>query len=184
MSAVITGIDARDRRAGDVPRTAGGLLFGAGHESAAIAEPARALVLRRGRDGAYFDLFILVANPGADAGAACGPPTSCPTAARSTSEFPVAPQSRFNIWVDCEDAQLADTAVSTVIESLNGVPSSPSARCGGRERAGRRRTTLPAARRRARVGDRRRRTRRSAQPDTYVLIANTSETTAWVDRDA
>lgn len=34
----------------------------------------------------------------------------------------VAARSRFNIWVDLEDALLADTAVSTTITSLNAVP--------------------------------------------------------------
>lgn len=31
-------------------------------------------------------------------------------------------RSRFNIWVDSEDAQLRDTAVSTIVTSTNGVP--------------------------------------------------------------
>ena len=36
--------------------------------------------------------------------------------------YTVAANSRFNIWVDYEDARLADTAVSTTIRSTNGVP--------------------------------------------------------------
>ena len=34
----------------------------------------------------------------------------------------MAANSRFNIWVDYEDARLADTAVSTTVRSTNGVP--------------------------------------------------------------
>jgi hypothetical protein len=34
----------------------------------------------------------------------------------------VGPSSRFNIWVDLEDPRLADTAVSTIIESTADVP--------------------------------------------------------------
>ena len=101
---------------------AGGLLFGAGHESAAIPEPAARWFFAEGATGAYFDLFILVANPGTAAGARCGPRTCCRTAATVEKQFTVGPQSRYNIWVDYEDARLANTAVSTVIESLNGVP--------------------------------------------------------------
>ena len=36
--------------------------------------------------------------------------------------YPVAGNSRFNIWVDQADGQLADTAVSTTIRSTNNVP--------------------------------------------------------------
>jgi hypothetical protein len=36
--------------------------------------------------------------------------------------YTVAANSRFNIWVDYEDARLANTAVSTTIRSTNGVP--------------------------------------------------------------
>ena len=44
----------------------GGLAFGAGHESAGIRTPATEWYLAEGATGAYFDLFVLIANPGAD----------------------------------------------------------------------------------------------------------------------
>ena len=40
-----------------------GQLFGAGHESAGITAPATRWFLAEGATGAYFDLFVLVANP-------------------------------------------------------------------------------------------------------------------------
>ena len=45
-----------------------------------------------------------------------------PTGDTLVKTYTVAPQSRFNIWVDLEDAALANTAVSTILESTNGVP--------------------------------------------------------------
>ena len=37
-------------------------------------------------------------------------------------DYLVAPESRFNIWVDLEDTRLADTAVSVTLDSIDGVP--------------------------------------------------------------
>ena len=41
-----------------------GQVFGAGHESAGITAPATEWFLAEGATGSYFDLFVLVANPG------------------------------------------------------------------------------------------------------------------------
>lgn len=96
-------------------------VFGAGHESAAIATPSTEWFLAEGATGTFFDLFVLIANPGtseADVRATF----LLPDGTSLTRRYTVAPTSRFNIWVDTVDPLLVDAAVSTIIESLNGVP--------------------------------------------------------------
>jgi hypothetical protein len=99
---------------------AGGLMFGAGHESAGIGDPSVRWFFAEGATGPYFDLFVLVANPGTrDAQVTAS--YLLPDGTTIVKHYLVGAQSRFNIWVDHEDAALANTAVSTVIESTNGV---------------------------------------------------------------
>jgi hypothetical protein len=98
-----------------------GVPFGAGHESAGVTAPATSWFLAEGATGAFFDLFVLLANPG-NTNALVEARYLLPTGAVITRQYDVAARSRFNIWVDLEDAALADTAVSTTITSLNGVP--------------------------------------------------------------
>ena len=61
----------------DVP----GQTFGAGHESAGITAPATEWFLAEGATGDYFDLFVLIANPGPPTPRS-RPPTCCRTARR------------------------------------------------------------------------------------------------------
>jgi streptogramin lyase len=98
-----------------------GLPFGAGHESAGVTAPAGAWFLAEGATGAYFDLFVLVANPNATA-AELWATYLLPDGTTVEKAYTVAPNSRFNIWVDYEDPKLANTAVSTTVRSTNGVP--------------------------------------------------------------
>jgi hypothetical protein len=98
-----------------------GLAFGAGHESAGVTAPAEEWFLAEGATGPYFDLFVLVANPNATA-AEVEATYLTPDGTTITKAYTVAPTSRFNIWVDYEDARLADTAVSTRLRVTNGVP--------------------------------------------------------------
>jgi hypothetical protein len=92
----------------------GGLMFGAGHESAGVTEPAPAWFLAEGATGPYFDLFVLLANPGL--GPAHVTATYLlPSGATLIKPYTVAPESRQTVWVDLEDARLADTAVSTTL---------------------------------------------------------------------
>jgi hypothetical protein len=63
----------------------------------------------------------LIANPG-DAPAEVTATFLLPAGPPLDKAYTVAPRSRFNIWVDTEDALLADTAVSTIVTSTNGVP--------------------------------------------------------------
>jgi uncharacterized repeat protein (TIGR01451 family) len=98
-----------------------GQTFAAGHESAGVTAPATSWFLAEGATGSYFDLFILVANPN---------PQAAQVQARYllqdgtviVKDYGVAPNSRFNIWVDLDDARLANAAVSTTVTSTSGVP--------------------------------------------------------------
>ena len=101
----------------DVP----GQPFGAGHESAGITAPANEWFLAEGATGSYFDLFVLIANPGTS-DAQVEATYLLPDGTTVVKRHTVGATSRFNIWVDLEDARLADTAVSTTIRSTNGVP--------------------------------------------------------------
>ncbi len=110
--------------------TAGGLFYGAGHESAGIRAPAPQWFFAEGATGDFFDLFILIGNPnptGAQVTATFlfDDGTTCSTRVGSTvenGELVVGPQSRYNIWVDALTIpgcprSLANAAVSTTITS-------------------------------------------------------------------
>jgi hypothetical protein len=102
--------------------------FAAGHESAGVMAPALDWFLAEGATGAFFDLFVLIANPSTSAATvvveylrASGPPL--------TKTYSVAPQSRMTIWVDDEQLPagsgqkpLAQGSVSTAVHVTNGVP--------------------------------------------------------------
>jgi hypothetical protein len=98
-----------------------GQMFAAGHESAGLTAPALQWFLAEGATGPYFDLFVLIANPGTrDAQVEA---SYLLTGGQTvTKAYTVPAASRFNIWVDYEDAALADAAVSTTIRSTNDVP--------------------------------------------------------------
>jgi len=98
-----------------------GQLFAAGHEGAGVTAPATRWFLAEGATGTYFDLFVLVANPAAVAAPVMAT-FLMPDGTTITRHYTVGPSSRFNIWVDVEDPRLADTAVSTIVESTAGVP--------------------------------------------------------------
>ncbi len=95
--------------------------FSAGHASAGVTAPATTWFFAEGATGPYFDLFVLVANPG-DTPAQIEASYLLPDGSSVEKQFSVPGNSRYNIWVDYEDARLADTAVSTSIRSANGVP--------------------------------------------------------------
>lgn len=77
--------------------------------------------LAEGATGPFFDLFILVANP-TDADADVEATYLEPDGQIVVRNYEVAANSRFNIWVDLEGPELADTAVSTTLHSTNDVP--------------------------------------------------------------
>lgn len=130
--AALTGLAATDLSAvliADQPviveramyRDGFGQVFGAGHESAGVTTPATQWFLAEGATGSYFDLFVLIANPNAGAAQIQGR-YLLPDGTVVLKNYQVPGNSRFNIWVDFEDAQLADTAVSTTITVTNGLP--------------------------------------------------------------
>ena len=98
-----------------------GRFFGAGHESAGVTAPSTQWFMAEGATGSYFDLFILIANPQATP-AVVQAEYLLGSGQVITKTYEVAGNSRFNIWVDLEDAALANAAVSTRITSTNGVP--------------------------------------------------------------
>jgi hypothetical protein len=98
-----------------------GRSFGAGHAGAGVTEPAVRWFLAEGATGPYFDLFVLVANPDTRV-AQVRATFLLPDGRTIAKDYTIQPTSRFNIWVDQEDPALADTAVSTTVESTNGVP--------------------------------------------------------------
>ena len=101
--------------------SAPGRVFSAGHDAAGAIAPALEWSLAEGATGPYFDLFVLVANPGAQA-ADLEARFLLPDGRVIPRQYQVAPRSRFNIWVDHEGSDLSNTAVSTVVSSTNGVP--------------------------------------------------------------
>ncbi len=98
-----------------------GQTFGAGHESAGVTAPSLTWFFAEGATGSFFDLFVLLSNPGGT-DASVRADFLLPSGTVVTKTYTVVANSRFNIWVDLEDAQLADTAVSTTITVTNGVP--------------------------------------------------------------
>ena len=107
--------------------TSQGRPFNAGHESAGVTSPRLRWFLAEGATGDYFDLFVLIANPGDEP--ASLRVTYLLADGQTYARTLVAPaNSRSNIWVDLErfdgvaGTPLADVAVSTVVEALNDVP--------------------------------------------------------------
>jgi CSLREA domain-containing protein len=122
VSAVVTslnGVAIIVERA--MYRSVGTQVFGAGHESAGVEAPATEWYFAEGATGSFFDLFFLVANPNA-ATSSVEARYLKPDGTVVTRTYQVAGDSRFNIWVDLEGAELADTAVATTFRALNGVP--------------------------------------------------------------
>ena len=95
--------------------------LGAGHESAGVTAPATQWFLAEGATGSYFDLFLLVANPNPQ-NAEIQVDYLLTSGQVLTKQYSVSGNSRFNIWVDREDALLADAAVSSRVVSTNSVP--------------------------------------------------------------
>ncbi len=93
-----------------------GQTFAAGHGSAAVTAPNTDWFLAEGATGPYFDLFVLIANP-SNTPAAITARFLKPDGTTVTRTYAVPAKSRFNIWVDQEGPELANTAVSTTITS-------------------------------------------------------------------
>ena len=100
---------------------AGGRLFGAGHASAGITTLAPTWSFAEGATGPYFDTFLLIANP-SSAAITVRATFLLPSGTSIQRTYDIAPRSRFNIWVDRAAPELENTAVSTVLESVDDQP--------------------------------------------------------------
>lgn len=103
-----------------------GQTFAAGHESAGVTAPALDWFTAEGATGDFFDMFLLLANPGTEE-ALVEATYLLPDGSTLDKTYPVPAASRFNIWVDAElipghGLALADTAVSVALHVTNGVP--------------------------------------------------------------
>ncbi len=98
-----------------------GQRFGAGHGSAGVTAPAAEWFIAEGATGPYFDLFVLVANPGV-VDATLEVTYLLPDGTRVVKPHRAPAGERVTIWVDLEDPRLEDTAVSTIVRSVDGVP--------------------------------------------------------------
>jgi hypothetical protein len=102
--------------------------FAAGHESAGVTAPSTEWFLAEGATGSFFDLFVLIANPGVQP-ALVHVDYLLPGGGTLTKQYAVAGESRFTIYVDDEQLPagsgqrpLASTAVAMRVASDNGVP--------------------------------------------------------------
>jgi hypothetical protein len=128
----------------------------------------------------FFDLFVLVANAG-DADAEVEATYLLPDGATVKKSYTIAAGRRSTIHVDLEDAKLSDTAVSTTVRSVNDVPIvveramwwPDGGWSEGHSSAGVTTTGTAWAIADGEVGGAR-------DVDTYILVANTSETTGAV----
>ncbi len=98
-----------------------GTPFLAGHDASAVPAPALNWFLAEGATGAFFDEFILLANPSTTL-AQVQVDYLLPDGTVVPRAYDVAPESRLTIRVDEQHPWLADTAVSARLHSLNGVP--------------------------------------------------------------
>ena len=101
--------------------SAGGVPFAAGHEGMGITEPALQWFLAEGATGNFFDLFVLIANPGT-AAAEVSVKYLLPDNQSFTKTYRVAGEGRVTISVDGEDVRLANTPVSMIVTSTNNQP--------------------------------------------------------------
>ncbi len=104
-----------------------GRMFEAGHESAGVTAPATSWYLAEGATGEFFDTFVLLANP-TDSAAEVRLTYLTDAGQTWTRDVTLAPNTRFNVWVDLESFDggvtfpLAATAFATTVASTNGVP--------------------------------------------------------------
>lgn len=98
-------------------RTSHGVAFNAGHDSAGVTAPARNWFFAEGATGGFFDLYLLLANPGATAANVTVRYLLPGGAAPQSVPYAVGPTSRETISVEGELPALADTAVAMIVES-------------------------------------------------------------------
>jgi hypothetical protein len=101
-------------------RNLSGQPFGLGHDSMGVTAAATSWFLAEGATGTFFDLYLLIANPGSTA-AIVRADYARPDGSVVTQTYTVRANSRFSIYVDSVPG-LENTAVATTLTSTNGVP--------------------------------------------------------------
>jgi hypothetical protein len=101
--------------------SAPGQPFRAGHGGAAVSAPALRWFLAEGATGTFFDMYVLIGNPGTTA-ANLTLTYLLPSGETVTKTHDVGPQNRLTLTVADEDPRLADTPVSVIVESTNSQP--------------------------------------------------------------
>jgi hypothetical protein len=101
-------------------RTAAGEPLRLGHGSMGVPAAATEWFLAEGATGSFFDLFVLIANPGAT-DANVDVRFARPDGSAVTRQYTVGAHSRFSIYVD-GITELANTSVATTVTSTNAVP--------------------------------------------------------------
>jgi hypothetical protein len=168
--------------------TTGGQAYSAGHESAGVTAPGLSWFLAEGATGAFFDMFILVANPDPTNAATVQATYLLDNGTTLSKTYTVAPSSRRTINVDSEQFPggqlLANAAMSTILTSTNDVPIVveramwwPGGAQGpwyeGHNSAGATQTGAAWALAEGEIGG-------SVGASTYILVANTGTTEASV----
>jgi hypothetical protein len=152
-------------------------LGGAGIAGTAVTSTAPRWFLAEGATGSFFDLYYLLANPSTQ-DTRVRITYLLPSGAPLVKEYDLPRQSRRTLGVDFEDARLANTSVSAIVESLDstGIVVERSMWWPGQGNwqeghlaAG---VTAPGARWALADGE----TGGANAAQTYVLIANTSAT--------
>ena len=99
---------------------AGNERFGAGHSSAGLTALSRSWFFAEGATGPFFDLFLLLANPGS-ARVTVNATYLLPGGATVSRAYVLEPNSRRTIAVDSEAPELANTAVSASLTASDGI---------------------------------------------------------------
>jgi hypothetical protein len=97
-----------------------GQAFGLGHASMGVTAPAITWFLAEGATGSFFDLFVLIANPG-NSDAAVRADYARPDGSVVTRVYQVRAHSRYSIYVDAIPG-LEATSVATTLTSTPGAP--------------------------------------------------------------
>jgi hypothetical protein len=101
-------------------RSRPGETFSLGTESMGVTAAATSWFLAEGATGTFFDLYVLIANPG-NTDATVRADYARPDGSVVPQTYTVAAHSRRSVYVDAI-AGLTDTAVATTLTSTNGVP--------------------------------------------------------------
>jgi hypothetical protein len=96
--------------------------FAAGHGGAGITTPALRWFFAEGATGSFFDLYVLIANPGSTASNVKVTYLLGNGGTSFSKTYTVGAQTRKTLSIQGEDPRLADTAVSMIVESTNNQP--------------------------------------------------------------